>query len=142
GRLPGEREAVTGAGDRRSPPIRLAVAAIAAAFLATSGLHAQTAAQPWSCYAASAAAGPLFRTVQSAPACRAATAPRPWPRGARLRAAAEPLVLPSAPIGLAATVSGATVVLTWLAPATGGAPTSYVLQAGSASGLADLANSD
>ena len=51
-------------------------------------------------------------------------------------------MLPSAPIGLAATVSGATVVLTWLAPATGGAPTSYVLQAGSASGLADLANSD
>ena len=47
---------------------------------------------------------------------------------------------PTAPTGLAATVSGSTVVLTWTAPTSGGVPTSYILQAGSVSGLSNLAN--
>jgi uncharacterized repeat protein (TIGR03803 family) len=42
---------------------------------------------------------------------------------------------------LAATVSGHTVVLTWAASNAGGAPTSYIVQAGSASGQSNLANS-
>ena len=39
-------------------------------------------------------------------------------------------VAPGTPTNLAATVTGNNVSLTWSAPATGGAPTSYVLQAG------------
>ncbi len=49
---------------------------------------------------------------------------------------------PNAPSGLAIATSGSTVTLTWSAPAGTCAPTSYVLQAGSAPGLIDLANSN
>jgi hypothetical protein len=44
----------------------------------------------------------------------------------------------SAPISLSNTVVGSTVTLTWTAPA--GSVTSYVIEAGSSSGLANLAN--
>ncbi len=47
---------------------------------------------------------------------------------------------PSAPSGVTSSVSVATVTITWNAPAGGCAPTSYVLQAGSASGLSNLAS--
>jgi len=47
----------------------------------------------------------------------------------------------SAPRNLASTVAGSNVTLTWVGPATG-TPTSYVVQAGSSAGGADLANFD
>jgi predicted phage tail protein len=47
---------------------------------------------------------------------------------------------PQAPENLEATVSGHAVTITWLAPSIGGAPTTYVLEAGSGPGLADLAS--
>jgi len=48
---------------------------------------------------------------------------------------------PSAPRSLQSSVSASTVTFTWLAPTTGTA-TSYVVQAGTQPGLADLANFD
>ncbi|MEZ5419232.1 MAG: fibronectin type III domain-containing protein [Vicinamibacterales bacterium] len=46
---------------------------------------------------------------------------------------------PGAPQNVLASSSGGTVAITWSAPITGGAPTSYVLEAGTAPGLANLA---
>lgn len=52
---------------------------------------------------------------------------------------ADPLV-PGPPTALAASSTGSSVALTWRAPATGSSPRSYIVEAGSGPGLADLAN--
>jgi hypothetical protein len=49
-----------------------------------------------------------------------------------------PLPVPGAPSGLRASVSGSTVTLSWTAPSSGGAPSSYILDAGTASGQSNL----
>ncbi len=59
---------------------------------------------------------------------------------ANFRAAAGVTDLPNAPSGLAGGASGSTVLLTWSAPAGGGTPAAFVIEAGSAPGLADLAS--
>src|SRR5206468_501411 len=50
-----------------------------------------------------------------------------------------PLPSLGAPAGLTASASGSAVALTWAAPPTG-TPTSYIIEAGSASGTANLAS--
>jgi lysophospholipase L1-like esterase len=50
--------------------------------------------------------------------------------------------VPGTPFNLAGTVSGNRVTLTWQTPLGGDAPSSFVIEAGSASGRTDLANFD
>ena len=58
---------------------------------------------------------------------------------ATLTVAAAPQGFPGSPSGLSAAVAGSIVMLSWTAPGTGGAPTAYVVEAGSGTGLADVA---
>lgn len=48
--------------------------------------------------------------------------------------------LPGAPTGLTTTAVGVFVTIAWRAPTTGGAPSSYIIESGSSSGLSDIEN--
>jgi len=60
----------------------------------------------------------------------------------RLSTGGRAITAPGIPTSLTATVSGARVTLNWLGPSIGDLPTSYIVEAGSATGRADLANFD
>ena len=82
----------------------------------------------WHCFAASVA----WQAADCPPA-----------GGTRVNASASAsLTTPGVPSNLTATVSSARVTLSWLAPGGGDQPTSYVVEAGSATGRVDLANFD
>ena len=55
-------------------------------------------------------------------------------------AATETPLAPSAPTFFNASAAGSTVTLRWTAPASGGAPTAYIIEAGSTPGAGNLAN--
>src|SRR6478609_6433710 len=64
------------------------------------------AVQPWRCVASSVAVGPIFRSVVTPGCVSAPTAT--WPTPTRRMKAAEAVILPLPPAGLAAEVSGTT----------------------------------
>lgn len=83
--------------------------------------------------------------VQNAFSCRAqySDVTPSSPEGINLDVIGYDLVAtaaPGAPSGLTTSASGSTVFLSWSAPTTGGAPTTYIIEAGSSAGQANLAN--
>lgn len=122
---------------RMATGVRCFIVALVA--LHAAPVHAQAAGevlQPWNCLTNSVAAGSWFGTFVAAPGCPVPAVTWSAP------GIASAIVPPGTPNGLAATVTGRTVVLKWTPPAAGGAPTSYLVQAGSASGLADLVSAN
>lgn len=87
--------------------------------------------RPWDCLTYSVAEGSPFGRPVPPPGCILPAVP--FPTGI-----ARAIALPEAPTGLTATVSGRTVFLNWTPSRSGGTPTSYLVQAGSASGSADM----
>lgn len=87
-------------------------------------------------------AGDMGRCFQfrSEPACFSAARPRPAGPVAGPVGIVAGAVAPGAPGNFTATSSGSSVTLTWTAPTTGDPVQSYVIEAGSGSGSANLAN--
>lgn len=86
-------------------------------------------------FSASAPAGAYFVRVAAMNACGMGS-----PSAEAVAVVGSPVVPPGPAFGLQGTVSGSTVSFTWGAPSVGTGPFQYVLEAGSASGLANLAN--
>jgi predicted phage tail protein len=131
-------------------------AALAAAVLAVVVAHEVPSAQrrivsgdpqtavirTWRCLTRSIADQSAFRPPAEI-ACETESARSPLrlaPRGPLRQE--RPLVAPAAPASLAARILDGTVELTWNAGGGGDPAASYVIEAGSASGLSDLVNVD
>src|SRR5262245_30090790 len=119
---------------RRSTIVSFSTVVFALAALGGHTQASDSVLRPWSCLTSSLAGS--LSSAQPAPGCVAVAS-------AELARAASVTAInpPSAPARLTANlVSDSTVLLSWTAPAAGGAPASYVLQAGTASGVTSLAN--
>jgi uncharacterized repeat protein (TIGR03803 family) len=92
--------------------------------------------RPWNCLMASSATKSGIGTLVTPAGCVMPAVT--WSGPSRATA----IMAPGAPSGLTATVTDHTVVLKWASAAIGGTPTTYVVQAGSASGSANLVNAD
>lgn len=92
------------------------------------GGSAATGIMTWSCFTAGRAAA--FGAADCTP------------RGLLPQTTLRAAALPATPSGLSQSVTGTTVALTWQIPPGGEAPASYIVEAGSASGLNDLARLD
>jgi sugar lactone lactonase YvrE len=106
--------------------------------------RAQTPQSPVRTWRCLAVVGSPLGQARPDPTCASTSARTPslhLSAPSALRTAA-PLVVAGPPTAFAASVSGHSVALSWTAPASGDAPASYVLEAGSSSGLSDLANTD
>src|ERR1700730_4520205 len=77
----------------------------------------------------------LAQCMQAQPDAGCFSAARMQPRATGAAATS-----PGAPVNLSTSANGSTVTLTWGAPAAGDPVTSYVIEAGSGPGLANLAN--
>lgn len=126
--------------------ILFAVVAALALVTAASGTRASAAAdgaaevvQPWNCLTAASGGGQLLPDTP-APGCVRPSVE--WSSIARDARIATAIVPPSPPFGLTATVIGTNVVLRWTPANVGGTPTSYVIQAGSSPGAADVVNAN
>jgi predicted phage tail protein len=85
-------------------------------------------------YTTQAPAGAFFVRVQAVNACGAGV-----PSAEAVAVVGGATVPPGAPLGLEASVTGSTVTLSWAAPSIGTGPFSYRVEAGSATGLSNLA---
>jgi hypothetical protein len=104
--------------------------------------RAGESSRPWTCWVMSGATSILFSSPVTDRSCLLSSDPVTASRGlARRSFNAQALAAPGTPIGLAAAISGRTVSLTWT-PGAGDSATSYLLEAGSASGQSDLAAFD
>ena len=115
--------------------LRYIIAALLVVLANPAPARAQDVVKQWDCLTMSAAADSLFRAVLPA----GCTVPGVEWQGFSPARAIDP---PGSPSALTANVINRTVVLTWARPVNGGDASSYIVQAGSASGLSNLVSSD
>src|SRR5262249_4936980 len=97
----------------------------------TGGPISATGTVSWACFANGGGAQAAFGA--------AGCPPRVTTRHLASTTVTPLAVAPNAPTAFNASASGSVVTLNWTAPATGDPPTSYVIEAGSASGRIDIA---
>ena len=121
----------------RSTVVSFPIVVLAVAALGYTTHAADSVVRPWNCLSISLAGS--LSSVQPAPGCVAVASADL----ARLGSSVTAIKPPAAPVRLTASLVGdSTVLLSWTAASAGGAPTSYMLQAGTASGTTNLANAN
>jgi hypothetical protein len=124
-----------------------AVLGIAGILVLSDGpISAQSVGQnsrPWSCWTQPTSGGTVFRGAAVDPVCAAPIEVSALTLAlSGKRSTAGAILLPRPPTELSIKRLRTTITLAWSAASIGPAPTSFVFQAGSASGLSDVANVD